>query len=183
MSQWAIKRIQIKTPLRNISANPIRRNANEAMLGIRLSDFKLWTGWKTGVFPSAEENRQRDFCVNRTFLFFPPLRYNVLAKEDFAMKDEFITRVGVWGQRHYNYLKNHFPTVINVMRMNGTLEQYLKDIDKDAQDMFDKLTKQLADSEGINEELKSAKEIEWIRSMNSIRNRAEEIVLSEVIYN
>lgn len=99
------------------------------------------------------------------------------------MKDEFITCVGVLGQRHYNYLKKHFPTVINVMRMNGTLEQYLKDIDKDAQDMFDKLTKQLADSEGINEELKSANEIDWIRSMNSIRNRAEEIVLSEVIYN
>lgn len=57
-------------PLRNISASPIRRNASEAMLGIRLSDFKLWTGWKTGVFPSAEENRQRDFCVNRTFFVF-----------------------------------------------------------------------------------------------------------------
>ena len=99
------------------------------------------------------------------------------------MKDEFITRVGVLGQRHYNYLKKHFPTVINVMRMNGTLEQYLKYIDKDAKDMFDKLVKQLADSEGINEELKSANEIDWIRSMNSIRNRAEEIVLSEVIYN
>ena len=99
------------------------------------------------------------------------------------MKDEFITRVGVWGQRHYNYLKKHFPTVINVMRMNGTLEQYLKDIDKDAKEMLNKLVKQLADSEGINEELKSANEIDWIRSMNSIRNRAEEIVLSEVIYN
>ena len=120
---------------------------------------------------------------NHTFLFFSPLRYNVLAKEDFAMKDEFITRVGVWGQRHYNYLKKHSTTVINVMRMNGTLEQYIKDIDKDAKDMFDKLVKQLADSEGINEELKSANEIDWIRSMNSIRNRAEEIVLSEVIYN
>ena len=99
------------------------------------------------------------------------------------MKDEFITRAGVWGQRHYNYLKKNFTTVINVMRMNGTLEQYIKDIDKDAKDMFDKLVKQLADSEGINEELKSANEIDWIRSMNSIRNRAEEIVLSEVIYN
>ena len=99
------------------------------------------------------------------------------------MKDEFITRVGVWGQRHYAYLKKHSPTVINVMRMNGTLEQYLKDIDKDAKDMFDKLVKQLAKQEGINEELKSANEIDWISSMNSIRNRAEEIVLSEVIYN
>lgn len=73
-------------------------------------------------FPSVEQNRQRDFCVNRTFLFYPPLRYNVLAKEDFAMKDEFITRVGVWGQRHYSYLKKHFPMVINMMRMKGTLE-------------------------------------------------------------
>lgn len=99
------------------------------------------------------------------------------------MKDEFVKNIGIWGQRHYNYLKKSNPTVVNVMRMKGTLEQYLKDIDKDAQDMFDKLTKQLADSEGINEELKSANEIEWIRSMNSIRNRAEEIVLSEMIYN
>ena len=99
------------------------------------------------------------------------------------MKDEFVKNIGVWGQRHYAYLKKHSPTVINVMRMNGTLEQYLKEIDKDAKDMFDKLVKQLADSEGINEELKSTNEIEWIRSMNSIRYRAEEIVLSEVIYN
>ena len=99
------------------------------------------------------------------------------------MKDEFITRIGVWGQRHYAYLKKYSPTVINVMRMNGTLEQYLKDIDRDALNMFDKLVKQLAKQEGINEELKSANEIDWIRSMNSIRNRAEEIVLSEVIYN
>ena len=99
------------------------------------------------------------------------------------MKDECVRNIGVWGQRHYDYLKKYSPTVINVMRMNGTLEQYLRDIDQDAQDMFDKLVKQLAKQEGINEELKSANEIDWIRSMNSIRNRAEEIVLSEVIYN
>lgn len=98
------------------------------------------------------------------------------------MKDEFVSKLGTWGQRHYGYLKKHSPTVINVMRMKGTLEQYLKDIDRDAQDMFDKLTKQLAENEGITEKLKSADEIEWVRSMNSIRNRAEEIVLSEVIY-
>ena len=99
------------------------------------------------------------------------------------MKDEFVKNIGFWGQRHYAYLKKYSPTVINVMRMNGTLEQYLRDIDQDAQDMFDKLVKQLSKQEGINEELKSANEIDWIRSMNSIRNRAEEIVLSEVIYN
>ena len=121
--------------------------------------------------------------VNPNRTFFSPLRYNLLAKEDPALPDEFVKNIGVWGQRHYAYLKKHSPTVINVMRMNGTLEQYLKDIDKDAKEMFNKLVKQLADSEGITEELKSANEIDWIRSMNSIRNRAEEIVLSEVIYN
>lgn len=52
------------------------------------------------------------------------------------MKDEFIPRVGIWGQRHYNYLKKSNPTVVNVMRMKGTLEQYLTDLDRDAQDMF-----------------------------------------------
>jgi len=98
------------------------------------------------------------------------------------MKDEFVSKLGIYGQRHYGYLKKHSPTVINVMRMKGTLEQYLKDIDGDAQNMFDKLMKQMTETEGINEELKSADEIEWIRSMNNIRNRAEEIVLSEVIY-
>lgn len=51
------------------------------------------------------------------------------------MKDEFVYSIGIWGQRHYNYLKKNSPTVINVMRMNGTLEQYLKDISRDARDM------------------------------------------------
>ena len=99
------------------------------------------------------------------------------------MKDEFVKNIGVWGQRHYAYLKKYSPTVINVMRMNGTLEQYLRDIDQDAQEMSELLMKQYTEIEGITEQLKSANEIDWIRSMNSIRNRAEEIVLSEVIYN
>ena len=119
---------------------------------------------------------------NRTFLFFSPLRYNVLAKEDFAMKDEFITRVGVWGQRHYNYLKNHFPTVINVMRMKGTLEQYLTDLDRDAQDMFDLLMKQYTEVEGITEHLKLTNQMEWVRQISNIRNRVTEIVCKELIY-
>ncbi len=52
------------------------------------------------------------------------------------MKDQFVYSVGIWGQRHYNYLKKSNPTVVNVMRMKGTLEQYLTDLDRDAQDMF-----------------------------------------------
>ena len=60
------------------------------------------------------------------------------------MKDGFISRVGLRGQRHYNFLKKNNPTVINVMRLNGTLEQYLTDLDRDAQDMFGLLMKQYA---------------------------------------
>ena len=70
------------------------------------------------------------------------------------MKDEYVKNIGVWGQRYYAYLKKHSPTVINVMRMKGTLEQYLRDLDRDAQDMFELLVKQYAEIEGITEQLK-----------------------------
>ncbi len=69
------------------------------------------------------------------------------------MKDEFITRVGVWGQRHYNYLKKKSPTVINVMRLKGTLEQYLINLNRDAQEIYDLLIRQYAEIEGVTEEL------------------------------
>lgn len=98
------------------------------------------------------------------------------------MKDEFITRIGVWGQRHYNYLKKHNPSVIDVMRMNGTLEQYMRDIDRDAEEMFSQLVKQLAESEGVTEQLKAENQMLWVQSMNNITNRAKEIVLKELIY-
>ncbi len=55
------------------------------------------------------------------------------------MKDEFIKSIGTWGRRHYNYLKKHNTTVIDVMRMNETLEQYMRDIDRDAEEMFSQL--------------------------------------------
>ena len=119
------------------------------------------------------------------------------------MKDKFITRIGAWGcgcpvdtsaegrstdragrrdQRHYNYLKKHSPTAINVMRMNGTLEQYLVDLDRDARETYDHLVRQYAEIEGVTEELKTADNLEWTRRMNSIRNRVEEFVLHEQIY-
>lgn len=98
------------------------------------------------------------------------------------MKDDFVKEIGVWGQRHYGYLKKHSPTVINVMRMNGTLEQYLRDLDRDAQDMFDKLMKQMTEYEGITEELKANDQMSWVGRMENIYNRAMEIVNKELIY-
>ena len=90
--------------------------------------------------------------------------------------------VGIWGQRHYNYLKKSNPTVVNVMRMKGTLEQYLTDLDRDAQDMFDLLMKQYAEIEGLTEQIKSENQMVWVRQMNNIRNRVTEIVCKELIY-
>ncbi len=98
------------------------------------------------------------------------------------MKDEFVKNIGVWGQRHYAYLKKHSPTVINVMRMNGTLEQYLTDIDQDAQEMFDLLMKQYAEIEGITEQLKVDNHMEWIGRMNSIKSRVTNVVNAELIF-
>ena len=98
------------------------------------------------------------------------------------MKDEFIPRVGIWGQRHYNYLKKSNPTVVNVMRMKGTLEQYLTDLGRDAQEMFELLIKQYAELKGITEEFKAENQAEWFQQMNSIKARVINIVNAELIY-
>ena len=98
------------------------------------------------------------------------------------MKDEFVKNIGVWGQRHYAYLKKHSPTTINVMRMNGTLDQYLRDINRDAEEMFSQLVNQFAESECVPEELKTENQMLWIQRMNNIGARVEEIVCNELIY-
>ena len=98
------------------------------------------------------------------------------------MKDEFVARVGVWGQRHYNYLKKKSPTVINVMRLKGTLEQYLTDLNRDTQETYDMMIQQYAEIEGVTEDLKRSDAMEYTRRMNSIRNRVEEFVLHDFVY-
>ena len=98
------------------------------------------------------------------------------------MKDEFVARVGVWGQRHYNYLKKKSPTVINAMRLKGTLEQYLTDLNRDTQETYDLMIRQYAEIEGVTEDLKHNDAMEYTRRMNSIRNRVEEFVLHDFVY-
>ncbi|MCR5636258.1 MAG: TnpV protein [Clostridiales bacterium] len=118
--------------------------------------------------------------ANCTFLKTSPLRYNGVAKEVLHYD---ITNIGVWGRRHYNYLKKNSPTVINVMRMKGTLEQYIIDVDRDAQEMYDRLVKQYVEIEGVTESLKATDNLEWTRRMNSIRNRVEKFILHDLIFN
>ncbi len=97
------------------------------------------------------------------------------------MKDN-LKNIGIWGQRHYQYLKKHNPTVINVMRLKGTLEQYLTDLNRDTQETYDLLMQQYAEIEGVTEDLKRSDAMEYTRRMNSIRNRVEEFVLHDFVY-
>ena len=98
------------------------------------------------------------------------------------MNSYLFNTVGLWGYQHYEYLKQNQPTTVNVMRMNRTLESYLKQVNQDAEDMLSQLVKQMAKDEGVTEVLKASDQLEWVRRMNSIRNRAKEIVSNELIY-
>ena len=90
--------------------------------------------------------------------------------------------VGVWGQRHLRYLKQHRKVLYTNLLTSGKLNSYLADIDKQAEDMFLRLVEQIANREGVTEQLKAENQIEWVGRMNNIRNRAMEIVNSELIY-
>ena len=90
--------------------------------------------------------------------------------------------IGVWGQRHLRYLKQHRKVLYTNLLTSGKLNSYLADIDKQAQDMFLRLVKQMAEREGVTEQLKAENQMEWIRAMNNIRHRAMEIVNDELIY-
>ena len=90
--------------------------------------------------------------------------------------------IGVWGQRHRRYLKDHRRATYATLFTNGKLNSYLADIDRQAEAMFLRLVKQMAEAEGVTEQLKADNQMEWVGRMNNIRNRAMEIVNSELIY-
>lgn len=93
-----------------------------------------------------------------------------------------IGNIGLWGFRHYAYLKQNCPSTIGVMRLNGTLENYLKQVNQEATEMLETLIRQYVKAEGVTEVLKRADQLEWVCRMNNVRNRAEEVVLNEIIY-
>ena len=97
------------------------------------------------------------------------------------MKTE-LNNIGTWGRLHYDFLYRNQRSVINAMGLTGTLHDYLMGIDKDAEDMFNLIVKQTAEIEGVTEHLKADDQMQWIRRMNSIRSRAREFVLKELIY-
>ena len=90
--------------------------------------------------------------------------------------------IGVWGQQHLRYLKQHRKVLYTTLLTSGKLDSYLADIDKQAEDMFLRLVEQMAKREGVTEQLKAENQIEWVGRMNNICSRAAEIVNAELIF-
>lgn len=90
--------------------------------------------------------------------------------------------IGIWGQRRRRYLKEHHQALYTALLLSGKLDSHLAEIDTQAENMFFQLVEQIAEQEGITEQLKATNQMEWVRLMNSVRNQSEEIVRSELTY-
>ena len=91
--------------------------------------------------------------------------------------------IGVWGQRHLRYIKQCHKVRYTNLLTSGKLNSYLADIGKQAEDMFFRLVKQMAEREGVTERLKANNQMEWVARMNNIRSKATEIINHDIIYN
>ena len=90
--------------------------------------------------------------------------------------------IGKYGRMHREYLKEHNPMMFNDLVLDGRLWTYLADLNEQAQERLSLIVEQMKVAEGVTEELKAADQMAWVRAMNSIHNRAEEIVLEEIVY-
>ena len=90
--------------------------------------------------------------------------------------------IGIWGQRRKHYLKTYRKPIYTALFLNGELDSHLSEIDQQAEDMFSQLVKQMAEQEGVTEQLKADHQMKWVGCMNNIRNRAAEMVNAELIF-
>lgn len=103
---------------------------------------------------------------------------------DFALSDEEKdVEIGVWGQRHLRYIKQHRKVLYLNLLTSGKLNRYLSDLDKRSEDMFSRLVKQMAVREGVTEKLKAENQMVWVGKMNNIRSRVMEIVNDNIIFS
>ena len=91
--------------------------------------------------------------------------------------------IGIWGQWHARYLKQHHRILYYNLLTSGKLNAHLAEIDQQAEEIFFRLIKQMANREGVTERLKAENQMEWVRQMNSIRNRVSEIVYAKIIFS
>ena len=101
---------------------------------------------------------------------------------DLALPEQEDKPIGLWGQRHLRYIKQHHKVRYTNLLTSSKLNGYLADVDKQAEDMFFRLVKQMAEREGVIEQLKSDNQMEWVARMNNIRSRVVEIINIDLIY-
>lgn len=101
---------------------------------------------------------------------------------DLTLPTEEEKAIGIWGQRHLRYIKEHKRLFYANLLTSGKLNSYLADIDEQAEELFFRLVNQFAEKEGITEELKGTDQMTWIGAMNNIQARAREIVHADIIY-
>ncbi len=99
-----------------------------------------------------------------------------------SLPEEGTQPIGVWGQRHLRYLKHHRKVLYTNLLTSGKLNSHLAELNKQAEEMFFRVVKQLAEKEGVTEKLKAENQMEWVGRMNNIRNRATEIINKDLIY-
>ena len=97
-------------------------------------------------------------------------------------EEEKEANISIWAMRHKRYLKQHHKVLYYNLLTSGKLNSYLVDIEQQAQDLFSRLVKVLAEKENVTENLKATDQMLWVRKMNNIRNRATEIVNADIIY-
>lgn len=102
---------------------------------------------------------------------------------DLALPTEEETQpIGIWGQRHKRYLRDHKRVTYTNLLTSGNLNAYLADINEQAENMFSRLVKEMAKMQGVTEQLKTKNQMVWVGKMNSIRNAAIEVVNKEIIF-
>ena len=97
-------------------------------------------------------------------------------------ESEELTPLGKYGLMHKKYLEENRGATYQRLLLGGTLEGHLREIDREANSMMEKLTQEMARSEGVTESMKASDQMAWVGAMNNIRNRAEEIVLTQLVY-
>ncbi len=101
---------------------------------------------------------------------------------DLVLPAEEQVEVGIWGQRHLRHIKQNQRALYTNLLISGKLNSYLADINQQAEEMFSRLVKELAEKEDVIEQLKATDQMEWVRKMNNIRSRTIEVVNTELIY-
>ena len=107
--------------------------------------------------------------------------YYLIAGDDEPVEKQ--KPIGIWGQRHHEYLRRNKQITLSSLQISGKLNGYLADIDQQAEEMFERLTRQMAVAEDITEQMKATDQMAWVGKMNNIRNAAMEIVNAELIYS